>query len=186
MRPAFQMPNRLTRTPARRALLAYGVVASFAACADLLTKQLAVSTLGDDRVIQLYDKLSLMVVFNTGSAGGVMIGPFTWHLNVIVTVVALTLITSVASALIAVDRRAVFALGLVAGGALGNLASMLTGPLGVADFIAFELPGNTTIVMNLADLSLWAGALLLAPVVRTLLHAIRAERRSLGGTMAKV
>ena len=88
------------------------------------------------------------------------------------------LITAVASSLIAVDRRATVALGLIAGGAIGNLASMLAGPEGVADFIALQLWSDLTIVMNVADLALWFGALSLVPVVVTLVKAIRAERRS--------
>lgn len=177
MRLASQLSDRLD-SPTRSALLGYATVAAIAAAADLGTKQLAVSALGDDRVIPLAGRLSMMVVFNTGSAGGVMIGPYTWHFNVIVTLVALCLITSVASSLIAIDRRATLALGMVAGGAVGNLASMLVGPVGVADFLAYKLPGDTTIVMNVADLALWCGALLLLPVVRTLVQAIRTERRA--------
>jgi signal peptidase II len=173
-RPAVQ---QLRHTAARQALIAYSAVAAIAAGADLLTKQAAVSMLGD-RVIPLLDRLSLMLVWNTGSAGGVMVGPYTWQLNVITTVMALVLITSVASALIAVDRRATLALGLIAGGAIGNLASMLAGPEGVADFLALQLSSELTIVMNVADLALWLGALSLAPVVVTLVRAIRAERRS--------
>ena len=147
-----------------------------AAAADLLTKQIAVASLGADTVIQLFDRLSLMVVFNTGGAGGVMVGPYTWQLNVLVTMAALGLITMVAPSLGAIDGRARLALGLVAGGAFGNLASMMFGPVGVADFLGLHLAGDTIIVMNVADLELWAGALLLLPVVMTLIKAIRAER----------
>lgn len=150
-----------------------------AVAADLLTKQIAVASLGSDNVMQLFDRLSLMVVFNTGGAGGVMVGPYTWQLNVLVTVAALALITMVAPSLVAIDRRAGLALGLVAGGAFGNLASMLFGPEGVADFLGLRLAGDTMIVMNVADLELWAGALMLLPVVLTLLRAIRAERLAL-------
>jgi signal peptidase II len=173
-RPALQ---QLRHTAARRALLAYSAVAAIAAGADLLAKQAAVSMLGD-RVVPLLDRLSLTLVYNMGSAGGVMVGQYTWQLNVITTIMALVLITAVASSLIAVDRRATLALGLIAGGAIGNLASMLAGPEGVADFLALQLSSDLTIVMNVADLALWFGALSLAPVVVTLVKAIRAEHRS--------
>ncbi len=178
MRLANMTDHRIAAAAAapRHALLTYGAVLVLAAAADLLTKQIAVASLGADTVIQLFDRLSLLVVFNTGSAGGVMIGPYTWQLNVLVTLAALGLITMVAPSLIAIDRRARLALGLVAGGALGNLASMLFGPIGVADFIGLHLAGDTVMVMNVADLELWTGALMLMPVVLTLLRAIRAER----------
>ncbi len=176
MRLANMTVDRSAPATPRHALLRYGVVMMLAAAADLLTKQIAVASLGSDTIVELFDRVSLMVVFNTGSAGGVMVGPYTWQLNVLVTLAALGLITMVAPSLIAIDRRARLALGLVAGGALGNLASMLFGPVGVADFLGLHLAGDTMIVMNLADLELWAGALMLLPVVVTLVRAIRTER----------
>ncbi|MEO7520758.1 MAG: signal peptidase II [Gemmatimonas sp.] len=180
MRLAGSQLERVTRSP----LAAYALVAITAASADLVSKFVAVRLLGEDAVVELFGRLSLMVVFNTGSAGGVMIGPYTWQLNVMVTLAAIVLITSVAKALIAADRRAMLALGLVAGGALGNVASLLVGPNGVADFLALRLTADRTIVMNVADLALWSGALALLPVILTLLKAIRAEHRA-RGTLAK-
>jgi len=177
---ALRVSTRRTTAPrttdTRSSLLDYGALVIAAAAADLLTKWIAVASLGQGSTVELMDRLSLMLVFNTGSAGGVMVGPYTWQLNVLVTLAALVLITVVAPSLIAVDRNARVSLGLVAGGALGNLASMLFGPAGVADFLALRLAGDTIIVMNVADLELWAGALLLLPVVLTLVRAIRAER----------
>jgi hypothetical protein len=65
---------------------------------------------------------------------------------------------------------------MVAGGAVGNLLSMLFGPEGVADFLAVQLSSETTIVANVADLALWAGAAMLAPVALLLMRMARAER----------
>ncbi len=178
MRPTSHPAPALAASASRNSLLVYLGFATLAAAADLITKQVATATIASGDVIPLFDRLSMMVVFNTGSAGGVMIGPYTWHYNVLVTMAALVLITVVAPSLIAIDRTARLSLGLVAGGAIGNLASMLFGPAGVADFIALRLRGDTTIVMNVADLELWVGALLLLPVVMTLVRAIRAERSS--------
>ncbi len=166
----------------RRALLTYLAGAAGVAALDLLTKQLAVSLVGDN-VVPLFGASSLMVVFNTGGAGGVTVGPYTWHLNVLVTMVAIALISSIAASLIRVDRKALAPLCLVAGGAMGNLSSMLWGPAGVADFLAYRLPRGTSIVMNVADLALWSGALLLLPVVMTLVRAIR---KGEGGSSARV
>ena len=155
-----------------RALRAYVTGAVAVAALDLLTKQLAFLLVGE-KVIHLFGASSLMVVFNTGGAGGVSVGPYTWHFNVLVTMVAIALISSIAAALIRVDRKALAPLCLVGGGALGNLSSMLWGPPGVADFLAYRLPRGTSIVMNVADIALWSGALLLLPVVVTLVRAIR-------------
>jgi signal peptidase II len=166
-----------TAFASRSAVSGYLFAAAIAASADLLTKFVAVRLLGEEQVVNLIGRLSLMVVFNTGSAGGVMIGPYTWQVNVLVTLAAIVLISSVARPLIAVDRRAAIALGMVAGGAAGNLASMLLGPNGVADFLALRLASDRSIVMNVADLSLWLGALALLPVMASLIKAIRAERQ---------
>ena len=72
------------------------------------------------------------------------------------------------------------ALGLVSGGALGNLASIVAGPKGVADFLAVRLTQNVTMVANVADLFLWSGALMLIPVAITVLRMARAERGAKG------
>ncbi|MBL0169744.1 MAG: signal peptidase II [Gemmatimonadaceae bacterium] len=92
------------------------------------------------------------------------------------TLAAIAMVVRIVSPLAAVDPRATLALGLLTGGAFGNLASMLTGPEGVADFLAVQLGDSATVVMNVADLLLWGGALLLVPVVVRLVSAVRAER----------
>lgn len=154
------------------------------AAVDLLAKEIAVRSLGSAGIVPFSDRFSMFVVFNTGSAGGVQVGPFTWHLNVLVTVLALGLIASVVQAMAAVDRRATRALALVAGGAVGNLLSMLFGPEGVADFLAIRLTSGTTIVANVADFALWAGAAMLAPVALLLLRMARAERAERAALMS--
>jgi signal peptidase II len=143
---------------------------------DLLTKEIAVRSLGETGLVTLTERLSLTLVWNTGAAGGVSIGPFTWLLNVVVTVLALGLVVSVVRAMAAVDSRSTMALGLVSGGALGNLASIVAGPHGVADFLAVRLTDDLTMVANVADLFLWVGAATLAPVAVTLVRLARAEK----------
>ncbi|WP_411279837.1 signal peptidase II [Gemmatimonas sp.] len=160
-----------------------GITAAVAAV-DLLAKVVAVQSLGSTGVVPFSDRFSLFVVFNTGSAGGVQIGPYTWQLNVLVTLLAVGLIASVVQAMAAVDRRATRALAFVAGGAVGNLLSMLFGPDGVADFLAIRLTGETTIVANLADFALWTGAAMLAPVAWRLLRMVRAERAQRAAPLA--
>ncbi len=153
-------------------------VAAIAATVDLLTKELATGLLSDGRFVAIGDQLGFMLVYNTGSAGGVSIGPFTRSINVLATMLAIGMVMRVVSPLASVDARAALPLGLLTGGALGNLASMLAGPEGVADFLAVRIGHSGMIIMNIADLFLWVGALLLAPVVLRLLGAIRAERRA--------
>jgi len=170
--------SRLTAlfTNPKRSLTRYAGVALLAASVDWLSKLVAVQTLGVGEDAPLWDRFSLLVTYNMGGAGGVMVGPYTWHVNVLVTGFALAMITIIVRQLAVVDARSTIALGMVAGGAIGNMGSMLTGPEGVADFFAVRVSDEMTIVMNGADAFLWSGALLLVPVVVRLLQAIRAER----------
>lgn len=150
---------------------------------DLATKEVAVRALGD-QMVGLGSRFSLMLVWNLGAAGGVQVGPLTAGLNVLVTLLAIGLVATVVRPIAALDRRAPLPLGLVSGGALGNLLSIVAGPEGVADFLAVRLSADTTIVVNVADLLLWTGSLLLVPVAMRLLQAHRAER--LARTMTPV
>ena len=122
-------------------------LAVIGALADLLTKALATSVLGEGQVVAFTSRLGLMLVYNTGVTGGASLGPLTGLLNMLTTC-----------------------------GAIGNLASMLAGPEGVADFLAVRVARSATVVMNVADLLLWGGAFMLAPVVLTLLRAVRKQR----------
>lgn len=177
MRPSPISRRFSLMSDSHRIVAQYLGIAFAAASIDWLTKFIVVNLLGEGGGVPLWERFSLFVTYNTGSAGGVMVGPSTWHLNVLVTGIALALITGVVRQLALVDRNGAKALGLVAGGALGNMASMLFGPEGVADFFAIRLSNETTIVMNFADAALWTGALMLLPVVVRLMEAIRAEKR---------
>lgn len=154
----------------------FAAVAGLAMLADLGTKALAVRLLGTSGYVDLTERLAFFLVWNTGVTGGVSVGPFTASINVLVTVMALWLVLTVVRPMAQVDARATLALGMVTGGALGNLASIVAGPPGVADFIAVRLSADSTMVANVADLFLWGGALMLAPVALTLLRLVREER----------
>ena len=170
-----QVTTYATRpSDAGRAMGWYLAIAAGAGLLDWATKTLAVSFLTNNTQV-LTDRLALMLVFNTAGAGGMSWGPHTWLINVSVTAIAVMMITLVVAPLAKVDRRASLAQGLVAGGATGNLVSMLAGVDGVADFLAVRFT-ESAFVANIADLALWTGALLLIPVVGSLLMAIRAER----------
>ncbi len=183
MRSSTFRPDPSSNSPVSFAL--YFGVAALAASLDWLTKFAAVRTLDVGELWQMAGRFGLMLTYNTGSAGSVSVGPYTWHLNVLVTGAALAMITMIVRQLSQVDPRASIALGLVAGGAMGNMASMLFGPPGVTDFFAIQLTPSSTMVMNFADAALWTGALSLLPVVKSLVVAIRAERRGASARLAK-
>lgn len=165
-----------------RSAIEHGVIAKFLvltgiyAAIDLLTKAIATGYLADGVIKELAGTFSLMLIYNTGATGGGSLGPYTMWINVAVTVIAILLIARIVAPLAAIDTRTVPALALVTGGAIGNLASMVLGPSGVADFLAVDITSTTTIVMNIADLFLWTGAVLLIPIVARLVRAVLTER----------
>lgn len=158
----------------RQTAIWYAAIAMSAALADWASKSIAVSYLAD-KTLLFGSRVALMLVFNTAGAGGMSWGPHTVLMNICLTTLSVLMITGIVAQLAKIDARAAIALGLVAGGAIGNLASMALGPSGVADFLALRL-GDRAIVCNVADIALWSGALLLIPVVRSLIRAIRAEK----------
>jgi len=111
-------------------------MAEFAICAttvafiDLTTKQIAAARLGLHGTLRLppFDGVRLAVVLNDQSAFGVSLGRYTWHINLALTVVALLLAVVLCRTLAALDTWAPVMLGLVAGAAIGNLASLITSP----------------------------------------------------------
>jgi len=157
---------------------------AFAACAlavataDLITKQLAVTLIGD-RVLpvrMLGDSIRLAVVLNDQSAFGVSLGPYTWHLNLAFTFLAIVLSVSLCRALAALDGLAPIVLGLIAGAATGNLISLIFSRGGVIDFVAVRSHTGNELVFNLADVAAMLGLLLILRTAWTVTRAIAARR----------
>ena len=153
----------------------FAVCAFAAALVDLTTKQLATSMLGT-REIALGDRFGLILIWNTGGPGGASLGPTLWMMNAVMTAIAIVIMSAIDADLGRFHRLGAIALGIVTGGAIGNLASMLVDPAGVADFLAVHL-SDRTIIFNVADIALWSGAWMLIPVVVLLVRAIRVERK---------
>jgi len=167
---------RLSRT-SPIALLA--LVASTVALADLATKQLAEDLLGFTDTVPLPllgPAVRLLVVLNDQAAFGISLGPLTWEINFVLTAVALCLTMFLCRSLSSIDRWAPVMLGLVAGAATGNLASLILSPGGVPDFIAVR-GSNGDIVFNLADMAAVAGLIMLGRTLWLVGRAIRSEGR---------
>lgn len=149
-------------TPATRRRRLVGVLALLAALvllADQLTKALAVRYLDENAPVPVVGEiLQLRLVFNPGAAFSIGTG-MTWLLT-IVAVVVVVVVAHVARGL--GSRGWAVALGLLVGGALGNLVDRLTRPPGfarghVVDFL--ELPRWP--VFNLADSAISVAAVLI-------------------------
>jgi signal peptidase II len=158
----------------QQAALRFLLWASLVLMLDLGTKHWAVNTLSE-HFIELAQWFSVFLVFNTGAAGGVSLGPHTWLINVVGTAITVLLVAGVVVPLARLDRRAGMAMGVVAGGAMGNLASLIGEPRGVPDFLALRV-SDAFVVFNVADIGLWMGSLLLVPITLRLLQLAREER----------
>jgi lipoprotein signal peptidase len=138
-------------------------IALLVAGGDLLTKATAKAFLAEDPTF-FSDWLQFAVVHNEGGAFGWSAGIYTWQLNLAITLAAIVFMIPVTRDLARVDRSAPAALGLIVGGALGNLASLLTSPNGVVDFIVVHYSRYDGLVLNVADVAAYAG---LAMILRT-------------------
>lgn len=157
--------------PAVRAWRAPVAVAIGVVTVDQLTKHWAVSSLGTDREIDLFWTLRLNLAFNNGMAFGQGQG-FGPVIGVFATLVIVYLLVSLRTE---ASRMSVAGMGLLIGGAAGNLIDRLLrsddGFLqgAVVDFIDFQwFP-----IFNVADMAVNIGAGLL--ILNSILSA-RAHR----------
>ena len=160
---------------ASRHLTLLARIALLVTAGDLATKATASELLGTDATI-FASWLHFAVVHNDAGAFGWSVGAYTWQLNLALTLAAIVFVVPVTRDLAKVDPSAPRALGLIVGGALGNLASLITSPHGVVDFIQIDL-ATSGIALNVADVAAYAG---LAMIVRTgvlLVAALRREAR---------
>jgi lipoprotein signal peptidase len=193
--PSYRVDRRQTPIPQRAARAVAGGVAAHAAalgsraaaralaarfyplalavaCVDLATKLAAGTALADGAPRAAVGPFALQLVYNAGSAGGVLLGAHTRALNLAVTGVVVGLLVMLVPLLARVDRRSTAALALVAGGGLGNLVSLATSSRGVEDFLAWHHAGGA-VVVNVADVAMAAGLVLLGRTLVTLARAVR-------------
>ena len=155
------MPFRVNdRTSHLRVLMR---IALLVAAGDWLTKAVAARLVGNEPIV-FTDRLRFAVVHNDGTAFGLSAGVYTWQLNLALTIFAILLMVPVARDLSRIDEAAPRALGLIVGGALGNLASIAITPPGVVDFISVAIGAHSELVVNFADIAAYVG---LAMLVRT-------------------
>lgn len=157
---------------------AFAGSAALVVICDLASKQIAVSSLAGREVpiAPLGDVLRLVLFHNDRSAFGLSFGTYTWAVNLLLTVATIALLLPVCRALSDLDARAPYALGLIAGAALGNLAGLSPSPHGVVDFLAVDHGGGHEIVLNVADVAAYLGVSLLARTAWVIVRAIRTER----------
>ena len=130
---------------------------------DCGTKQLAVEELGIEHVPRevFGDALRFTLTYNPNAAFSFSLGS---HSRIIFSVLAplvIIVLWHMYTRAESHDRGLGAALGLIIGGALGNLTDRLRSPRGVVDFIDMGLGDYRFWTFNVADVGVTAGAALL-------------------------
>ena len=133
--------------------------------ADVITKQLAVSVLSHRQIPLLGDWLSFQLVYNTGAAFGLHVGEYSRWVFMLLAIVALVVLGSMVRQTDGSHPGRLSALGLVCGGAVGNLIDRITSARGVVDFIDVWIGPFHWPTFNVADMAVSCGAVLLALIL---------------------
>lgn len=130
---------------------------------DLVTKLAAESYLLRSAGLRVIgDWVQLRLVYNPGAAFGLHVGPYSrWVFFVIATVAVVVLFRMSRSAPVG-DWFRQLALGLVTGGAAGNLIDRVRSPRGVVDFLDVGIGTMRWPTFNIADIAVSLGAIALA------------------------
>ncbi len=130
---------------------------------DLITKFLAEQHLlrSSGREV-LGEWFQLRLVYNPGAAFGLDLGPYSRWIFMVVALVALVALFRKALDAEPGDWFRQLALGLVSGGALGNLVDRIRSTQGVVDFLDIGVGQWRWPTFNVADMAVSCGAVALA------------------------
>ncbi len=158
--PAPDVETADAPAPARRRLPAWVfLLAAVVLLTDQLTKWWALSTLETgERVALVGDLLGLRLVFNPGAAFSIATG-MTWALTIVVVVVVVVILRAVRRI---GSRGWAVALGLLLGGALGNLGDRLFRDPGFGRGEVVDMIDYGVFVGNVADIAIVTAAALVA------------------------
>ncbi len=139
------------------------IMAATVVAGDILTKQLALSFLPPSGIPLevIGDWLRFTLAFNRGAAFGMHVGPWSRIVFSAFAVGMVAVLLVAAGRVTGPAQRLVAAMGLVAGGALGNLVDRVRWDRGVVDFIDVGVGLTRFWTFNLADSAITVGAVLL-------------------------
>jgi signal peptidase II len=130
---------------------------------DLITKLIAEATLLRTPGISVFgDWFQLRLVYNPGAAFGLHVGPYSRWIFFTVAIIAVFVLNRMSRSSPPRDRFRQLALGLVAGGAVGNLIDRIRSPRGVVDFLDVGVGALRWPTFNVADIAVSCGAIALA------------------------
>lgn len=108
------------------------------------------------------DSFRLTLVYNPGAAFGIHVGEHSRWVFMALTIAAIFVLAHLYRAAQPTDGARVLALGLVMGGAVGNLINRIWSERGVVDFLDIGIGVHRWPTFNLADIGVSVGAGLLA------------------------
>lgn len=130
---------------------------------DCGTKQIAVQELGVEHLPHsvIGEAVRFTLVYNRGAAFSLHVGDYSRVVFSVVAMVMIAVLWRLYREADAHDRWMGASLGMIVGGAMGNLADRLRSPRGVVDFIDVGLGDNRFWVFNVADAGVSVGAVIL-------------------------
>jgi signal peptidase II len=130
---------------------------------DVVTKLIAEATLLLTPGIPVIgDWFQLRLVYNRGAAFGLHVGPYSRWVFFGVAIVAVLVLNRMSVQTSLGDRFRQLALGLVAGGAAGNLIDRIRSGRGVVDFLDVGVGSVRWPTFNVADIAVSCGGIALA------------------------
>ncbi|HEV8123696.1 MAG TPA: signal peptidase II [Gemmatimonadales bacterium] len=130
---------------------------------DTVTKLVAEATLLRTAGVSVFgDWFQLRLVHNPGAAFGLHLGPYSRWIFFAVAIVAIILLNRMSRNTAIGDWFRQLALGLICGGAAGNLVDRIRSTRGVVDFIDIGVGTLRWPTFNIADVAVSCGAVALA------------------------
>ena len=135
----------------------------FVLVTDWITKRLAVANLSPAHVPHeiIGEYVRFTLAYNRNAAMGLSLGQYSRIGFTVTAIIMLVVIGAIYRKVEPHVRGEAAALGLIAGGAMGNLADRLTSALGVVDFIDVGIGDLRFWTFNVADAAVTTGAVLL-------------------------
>lgn len=130
--------------------------------ADYITKRMAEGSLRPGQPHEVFgDWLRFTLGYNTGIAFGIPFGVGARPMLIAFTIIAIAGIIWIYRTTDARHRSQIVALGLILGGAIGNLLDRFRGSAGVVDFIDVGIGASRFWTFNIADSAITVGAVTL-------------------------
>ncbi|MBI4421849.1 MAG: signal peptidase II [Gemmatimonadetes bacterium] len=143
----------------------FWIVAAAVVVLDFITKLIAAATLSRVPVRVIGDWVTLQLVYNPGAAFGIHVGEYSRWVFLVLALLALVVLGTMVRQTGGSQWIRLTALGLVCGGAVGNLVDRVRSPRGVVDFIDVGIGSLRWPTFNVADSAVTCGAIILAAVL---------------------